>query len=233
MCGRYTVAVMEKLLKQRFNVEKYEGKHIPRYNIAPSQDNPVVLVNEEGKRIMMPMRWGLIPFWAKDEAIGNKMINARIETVAQKPSFRTPFYKRRCLVPADGYYEWRKPGKPGKRSPFRIVLKSRELFAFAGLWEIWKNQIGDIIQSYTIITTEADDLVGKIHPRMPVVLKPENEDTWIDPSVKDLQTLMQLLTPYPSDLVEMYQVSPVVGNPKNDLEECIQPVKGESEKFPG
>ena len=225
MCGRYTLALKEEILLRRFNVMEFGWKHTPRYNVAPSQDNPVVLLNEENKRIMMPMRWGLIPYWAQDESIGNRMINARIETIAQKPSFKTSLRKRRCLVPANGYYEWTKLGKPGKRPPFRIVLKSRELFAFAGLWDVWKNQIGDLIHSYTIITTEADDLVGKIHPRMPVILRPENEDRWIDPTIEDLDGLMKALTPYSSDLMEMYEVSPLVGNPNNDFEECIQPVK--------
>ena len=225
MCGRYTITVEEEALFARFKIREYEGQHIPRYNIAPTQNNPVVLVNEQNKRIMTPMRWGLIPSWAKEEAIGNKMINARIETVTQKPSFKTAFAKRRCLVPADGYYEWSKIGAPGKKSPFRIVLKSRELFAFAGLWDIWKNEEGENIPSYTIITTEADKLVGKIHPRMPVILRPENEDNWIDPTARDLKTLMRLLEPYPSDSMEMYEVSPLVGRANVDVEMLIQPVK--------
>jgi len=224
MCGRYTLAVKEAILLQRFNIFDFEGEHKPRYNIAPSQDNPVVFLNEKSQRIMTPMRWGLIPHWAQDESIGNRMINARIETVAQKPSFKTSLRKRRCLVPVDGYYEWTKLGKPGKGRPFRIVTKSRELFAFAGLWDVWKNQIGDLIQSYTIITTEADELVGQIHPRMPVILRPENEDRWIDPHLEGLESLMKALTPYPAGLMEMYEVSPLVGNPNNDVEECIQQI---------
>jgi putative SOS response-associated peptidase YedK len=225
MCGRYTITVKEEILIRRFKVEDYQGEYLPRYNVAPSQNNPVVLVNEKNNRAMYPMRWGLIPSWAKEEAIGNKMINARIETVAEKPSFRTALSKRRCLVPADGYYEWRKNGKPGKKQPFRIVLKSRELFAFAGLWNLWKNPEGETIRSYTIITTEADELVGKIHPRMPVILRPENENTWIDQNLHDPNTLMKLLSPYPADLTEMYEVSSLVGNPGVDVEDCILPVK--------
>jgi putative SOS response-associated peptidase YedK len=225
MCGRYTLALKEEILRQRFNVKEFDWKYIPRYNIAPSLENPVVLINEEKKRIMTLMRWGLIPHWAKDESIGNRMINARIETVAQKPSFRTSLRKRRCLVPADGYYEWKKPAKPGKRTPYRIVLKSREPFAFAGLWDVWINQIGQLTHSYTIITTEADELVGRIHPRMPVILRPENEDVWIDPSAESLADLKKALVPYPANLMEMYEVSPLVGSPNNDIEECIQPIK--------
>jgi putative SOS response-associated peptidase YedK len=225
MCGRYTITVEEEMLFARFKVKEYGGQYSPRYNVAPTQNNPVVLVNEENKRIMTQMRWGLIPFWSKEESIGNKMINARIETINQKPSFKTAFMKRRCLVPADGYYEWKKLRTSGKRPPFRIVLKSRELFVFAGLWDAWKNEEGDIISSYTIITTEADDLVGQIHPRMPIILRPENEDKWIDPNTRDLKTLMGLLKPHPSDLMEMYEVSPIVGRANIDMAELIQPVR--------
>ena len=225
MCGRYTITVKEEILIQRFKVKEYQGEYFPRFNVAPSQNNPVVLINEKNSRVILPMKWGLIPSWAKEEAIGSKMINARIETVIEKPSFRTAFSKRRCLVPADGYFEWRKNNKPGKKQPFRIVLKSRELFAFAGLWDLWKNPEGETIHSYTIITTEADDLVRKIHPRMPVILRLENENIWIDPNLHDLNTLMKVLTPYPADLTEMYEVSSLVGNPGVDIENCIQPVK--------
>lgn len=225
MCGRYTISVEEEALLTRFKVWEYQGQHSPRYNVAPTQNNPVVLVNRENKRIMTPMRWGLIPSWAKEEAIGNKMINARKETVTQKPSFKTAFMKRRCLVPADGYYEWQKPGTPGRRTPFRIVLKSREVFAFAGLWDIWKNKEGEIIPSYTIITTEADDLISKIHPRMPIMLKPENEDRWIDPTPKDSATLLKLLDPYAADLTEMYEVAPIVGKANIDFEDLIKPIR--------
>ena len=225
MCGRYTLALKEEILRQRFNVKEFDWKYIPRYNIAPSQENHVVLINEEKKRIMTLMRWGLIPHWAEDESVGNRMINARIETVAQKPSFRTSLRKRRCLVPADGYYEWEKPAKPGKRTPYRIVLKSREPFAFAGLWDVWVNQIGQPIHSYAIITTEVDELAGRIHPRMPAILRPENEGVWIDPSAESLADLRKALVPYPSNLMEMYEVSPLLGNPNSDIEECIQPIK--------
>jgi len=225
MCGRYTITVEEEMLFARFKVKEYGGQYSPRYNVAPTQNNPVVLVNEENKRIMTRMRWGLIPFWAKEESIGNKMINARIETITQKPSFKTAFIKRRCLVPADGYYEWRKLGASGKKPPFRIVSKSGELFAFAGLWDVWKNEEGDVIPSYTIITTKADDLVGQIHPRMPVILRPENEDKWIDPNTRDSKTLMTLLEPHPADLMEMYEVSPLVGRANIDVADLIQPVR--------
>ena len=227
MCGRYSILGEISQILLRFDVDEQLGleKFSPRYNVAPTQKNPVVFTNEQKKRILMPMRWGLIPRWAKDETIGNRMINARAETVSEKPSFKDSLMRRRCLIPADGYYEWEKTGKPGKRTPFRIVLKSNELFAFAGLWEVWTNQIGQAIRTYTIITTQADELVGKIHPRMPIILKPENENVWLDPELKSLSDLKQALIPLPADLVEMYEVSPLVGNPQNDTEEVIKPIK--------
>jgi putative SOS response-associated peptidase YedK len=223
MCGRYTLTVKEEALVKRFKVKDYQGKYTPRYNIAPTQYNPVVSIIQN-ERAMVPMKWGLIPHWAKEEAIGYKMINARIETIAEKPSFKRPLLSQRCLVPADGYYEWSKLSKPGKRPPFRVVLKSREIFAFAGLWDSWENEEGDVVLSYTIITTEADELVRKIHPRMPVILRPENEDTWIDPTLKDLKMLMKILTPYPAKYTEMYEVSSIVGRANIDKDELIQPV---------
>jgi len=224
MCGRYTLTADTDKIVKRFKVKNYQEEHKPRYNIAPTQRNPVVLLNEKKERLMTDMRWGLIPYWAKDEKIGYKMINARVETVAEKSSFKKAFITRRCLVPADGYYEWHKTSKPGKRPPFRIVLKSRELFAFAGLWDAWKDPEGEIVHSYTIITTEADELVGKIHPRMPIILRPENEDIWIDPNLRDTENLMKLLNPYPSKSTEMYEVSPLVGRANIDVEELIHPL---------
>ena len=224
MCGRYTITVEEEILFARFKILQNGGQFTPLYNVSPTQNNPVVLVNDKNQRIMSRMKWGLIPFWAKDASIGNKMINARLETLTQKPSFKTAFVKRRCLVPADGYYEWSKTGTVRKKQPFRIVLKSRELFAFAGLWDEWKNEEGEKIQSYTIITTEADSLVAKIHPRMPVILKPENEDKWIDPVLKDVEAIEKLLRPYPSNLMEMYEVSPLVGRANIDEKSLIQPI---------
>ena len=224
MCGRYTITVEEEILFARFKILQNIGQYTPRYNVAPTQNNPVVLVNEKNQRIMARMKWGLIPFWAKDESIGYKMINARLETLTQKPSFKTAFVKRRCLVPADGYYEWNKTGSSKKKQPFRVVLKSRELFAFAGLWDEWKNEEGEKIQSYTIITTEADSLVAKIHPRMPVILRPENEDKWIDPALNDVKAIEKLLRPYPSDSMEMYEVSPLVGRTNIDMESLIRPI---------
>jgi putative SOS response-associated peptidase YedK len=224
MCGRYTLTVNSDTIIRRFNIKDYIGEHSPRYNIAPAQVNPVVLLNEKHNRIMTSMKWGLIPHWSKDQTIGYKMINARAETIAEKPSFRKPLISQRCLVPADGYYEWQKTGMPGKRPPYRIVLKSSEVFAFAGLWDAWKNEEGNLIHSYTIITTEADELISKIHPRMPVILKPENEDNWIDTENKDLKNIMPLLEPVPAKFTEMYEVSAKVGRADNDLEELILPV---------
>lgn len=225
MCGRYTITVEEEILFARFKILENGGQFTPRYNVAPTQNNPVVLLNQKSQRIMAWMKWGLIPFWAKDASIGSRMINARLETLTQKPSFKTALIKRRCLVPADGYYEWSKTGNTRNKQPFRIVLKSRELFTFAGLWDEWKNEEGDKIQSYTIITTEADSLVAKIHPRMPMILRPENEDKWIDPALKDVDTIEKLLRPYPFNIMEMYEVSPLVGSANIDVESLVESIK--------
>ena len=222
MCGRYTLTADKDTITKRFSLKDFQGEHSPRYNIAPAQTNPVVVLSKNQERIVFPMRWGLVPGWAKDEKIGYKMINARAETLTEKPSFKNVLYHRRCLVPADGYYEWQKPAKPGIRSPFRIVLKSRELFAFAGLWDTWKSGSEKTICTYTIITTEADEVVGKIHPRMPVILRPENEDKWMDPELRDTDSLYRLLNPYPANLMEMYEVSSLVGRANIDVEEFMK-----------
>ncbi len=151
------------------------------------------------------------------------MINARAETLTQKPSFKNSFKERRCLVLADGFYEWRKTEKKNIKIPMRFVLKSQEPFAFAGLWDAWQKPDGDMLLSFTIITTEANDLMQPIHDRMPVILREKDEDIWLDPDLKDVKKLIPLLTPYPSDMMEGYEVSTLVNSPKNDSPECIKP----------
>ncbi len=165
------------------------------------------------------MHWGLIPSWAKDPSIGNKMINARAETLLEKPSFKRLVGKRRCLVLTDGFYEWRKEGK--RKVPMRMLLKTRELFAFAGLWDRWKKPDGNEFQSFTIITIDANDLLRPIHDRMPVILGRDGEEKWLNPDLKDPSELLPLLKPYPSELMEAYDVSPLVNSPRNDRPECI------------
>lgn len=224
MCGRYTQTQETETLQARFKFEPTDIVLNPRYNLAPGQDAPVVI--QEESRVLKLMRWGLVPSWAKETSTGYKMINARAETLTQKPSFKKSFQGRRCLVLADGFYEWRKNGHQAK-TPLRFILKSREPFAFAGLWEVWQGadeteRSGrSPLLSFTIITTEANDLIRPIHDRMPVILQPEDEDVWLDPDIKDVNKLVSLLVPYPSDKMMGYEVSPLVNSPKNDTPACI------------
>ncbi len=219
MCGRFSFAGED--IEERFEVELPKKLGVtPRYNIAPGQDSSVV-VSAEGKRLLRSYRWGLIPSWAKEESIGYKMINARAETLAEKPAYRKAFERRRCLVPADGFYEWLKEGR--LKLPVRFVLKSRETFAFAGLWETWKKPSGEDLSSFTIITTHANDMIRPVHERMPVILLRENEDAWLDPDLNDTAKLQKFLAPYPPDQMEAFKVSTLVNSAKNDRPECIEP----------
>lgn len=224
MCGRYSLTQGVEVLQLRFAFMEEDFDLKPRYNIAPSQNAPVVMVEGEGRRLRM-MRWGLVPSWAKEASIGNRMINARSETVAEKPSFRKSLKQRRCLVLADGFYEWRAPkeGK-GRKTPMRILLKSQEPFAFAGLWDSWKDPDGEELLSFTIITTQANDLVKGIHERMPVILAPEEEEVWLNAGSGETERLLSLLDPYPEKEMKVYEVSAAVNFPANDRPECIEPV---------
>lgn len=167
------------------------------------------------------MHWGLIPSWAKDPSIGNRIINARSETVAEKPSFRAAFKRRRCLIPANGFYEWKKIGK--KKQPYYVRRKDGEPFAFAGLWEPWEGEDGTVIESCTILTTEPNADIRPLHNRMPVILDPSDYDQWLNPEVDELETLAPLMHPYPDGKLEAVPVSPLVNNPKNDDAQCIEP----------
>ena len=222
MCGRYSLIADIQDLARQFEFDGTGFENSPRYNVAPTQSVLTVTYGEE--REAECMRWGLIPSWAKDASIGNRMINARRETVAQKPSFRSALQRRRCLVLADGFYEWQKVGK-GKR-PMRIVLKSREPFAFAGLWETWRDPAGETVRSCTIITTAANDLLRPIHERMPVILPRELEEFWLDGDVTDAAALTDVLSPYPNEAMEVYQVSPLVNKATNNGADLIVPVGG-------
>lgn len=220
MCGRYSLIADLQDLARQFEFDGTGFEHSPRYNVAPTQ--PVLtVINREGRQPEY-MRWGLIPSWAKDPSIGARMINARGETVAQKPSFRNALQRRRCLVLADGFYEWQKAGR-GRR-PMRIVLKSREPFAFAGLWESWRNPEGDAIRSCTIVTTEANELLRPVHERMPVILPPELEEFWLDTDVTDSAALTDVLSPYPDASMEYYEVSTLVNKAANGGPDLIVPV---------
>ena len=221
MCGRYSLKADIAQLAMRFEFAADEAIHEPAYNIAPTQQ--VLTVTNDGERRASYMRWGLIPFWAKDAKIGYRMINARGETVAEKPSFRTALRKRRCLILADGFYEWQKLGGKQKR-PMRIVLKSGEPFAFAGLWETWKDPEGEMVKSCTIITTAANDYLQPIHDRMPVILPRESESFWLDKDVEDPLALTSVIAPYPDDEMDAFEVSTLVNNTRNKGSEVIDPV---------
>lgn len=220
MCGRYSQTSDPLKLAQRFQLEPPGQRTPPRYNIAPTQEAPTV-TNDAPKQLRL-MRWGLIPSWAKDTAIGNRMINARAETLAEKPSFLKPLERRRCLVLADGFYEWRKVDGARAKVPMRFVLKSREPFAFAGLWDIWKKPDGSEVRSFTIITTEPNDLMRPIHNRMPCLLRPQDEEKWLDPDLRDATKLLPVLAPYPAKEMEAYEVSTLVNSPRNDSPECVK-----------
>ncbi len=222
MCGRFTLTTEAKELAKRFGVEisaSFYKNIAPRYNIAPTQ--PVVVLADDGERRVKQMRWGLIPSWAKDPSIGNRMINARAETLTVKPAFRVAIRKRRCIIPADGFYEWQQQGK--LKQPVRIVLKCGEPFGFAGLWEHWQPPEGNEILSCTIITTEANELLKAVHHRMPVVLPRDKESLWLDPDV-ELARVLELLRPYPSEQMEYYRVARAVNSPANDNAGCIAPI---------
>jgi putative SOS response-associated peptidase YedK len=221
MCGRYTLAVQLELVVDRFGCAATDLKHIPRYNIAPGQTVPVVIHDRE--RIIRPMRWGLVPYWAKEESIGQKLINARAETLSEKPSFRKSLESRRCIVPADGFYEWRQDDSGKGKTPMRIVLENQELFGFAGLWDRWKSPNGDDLLTYTIVTTEANAAMQRIHHRMPVILSREAEQLWLSPDLNGSDRLREVLRSSP-DSVRAYEVSKAVNSPRLDAPECIAPV---------
>jgi putative SOS response-associated peptidase YedK len=222
MCGRFSLVADPDDLREAFpwlNIPIAEVS--PRYNIAPSQ--PVAVIPNDGKHQLDFFIWGLIPSWAKDPIIGNRMINARAETLNEKPSFRTAFRRRRCLIPADGFYEWKvEPGKKA-RTPTYIRMKSSKPFTFAGLWESWNSPDGSEILSCTIITTQPNNLLQEIHNRMPVILPASNYDLWLEPDEVDPSKLAGLLQPYPAEEMIAFPVSTLVNNPANDMATCIEP----------
>ena len=217
MCGRFTLSQSINAIASAFNIAQIPPLE-PRYNIAPTQLIPSILSALGGEKQLQMLRWGLIPSWAKDAKISAKLINARAETVSEKPSFKAAFKRRRCLIIADGFYEWQR--QENKKQPYYFRLQNAQLFAFAGLWEQWKSPDEDIINSCTILTTEANDLLRPIHDRMPVILESKDYELWLDSEAQQPQ-LQQLLRPYQADLMTSYSVSTKVNNPKNNTPECI------------
>ncbi|QDU39428.1 Putative SOS response-associated peptidase YedK [Maioricimonas rarisocia] len=229
MCGRFTLHAPPQLIREAFSLFR-DPELAPRYNIAPSQPIAVVRFDENRTpREWDLLRWGLIPSWAKDSKIGYKMINARGETVASKPSFRAAFKRRRCLIPADGFYEWEKRDE-GPKQPWYMTQPDGEPFAFAGLWESWSDPDGGVIESCTIITTEANDEMARLHDRMPVILPPDDYDVWLDPSIEEAKTLQPLLVPYEGEL-KFTPVSTEVNSPRHDSPDCIRPLPEQGQLF--
>ncbi|BBN99344.1 SOS response-associated peptidase [Sporolactobacillus terrae] len=221
MCGRFTLIAPFEYLIYRFQIKHASGeaRYQPNYNVAPGQ-NIVAVVNSSGGNRMGFLRWGLIPSWAKDEKIGWKLINARAESIAEKPSFRHAFRRRRCLIVADSFYEWTHQ-TPREKVPFRFVMKSGSLFAMAGLWDSWQTKDQQLIHSCTIITTEANSIMRPIHDRMPVILNHEDEARWLNAS-SDPKKLLDLLRPYDSGQMDCYEVSRDVNSPRNNAPYLIE-----------
>lgn len=221
MCGRFVSKAKKEEIEKEFKVEIGNGDLIvPRYNIAPTQEIAAITEIENAREISL-FKWGLIPKWAKDDSIGNKLINARAETLREKPSFRDAFRSRRCIIPASGFYEWQKTSK-GAKQPYYFYLKEKEIFGFAGLWEEWLNkETGELTESCTIITTEANDILKPVHDRMPVILKTKDYEEWLNPEIKNTDELQNLLVPYPADEMSSHTVSRAVNYASEDSPELI------------
>jgi putative SOS response-associated peptidase YedK len=220
MCGRYRLARNKYELMEHFGVTEEDLNWEPHYNIAPTQQVPIVRQDRtEPKRKVSLMRWGLIPFWAKDPSIGSRMINAMSESAAEKPAFREAISKRRCLVPADGFYEWQELSSKEKQ-PYNFGMADNCIFAFAGLWEKWKNPENQVIETCTILTTKPNAVTAEVHDRMPVILMPEDYDLWLDPGVTDPARVKDLLHPCEARLMRKFPVSTRVNSVKNDDAEC-------------
>ena len=220
MCGRYSITTAPEAMRRLFRFENAAPELPPRYNAAPTDKLPVVRLGRDGRRELAVLRWGLIPFWAKDEKIGYRSINARAESVATAPAFREAFRHRRCLVPVTGFYEWKKLPDGGKQ-PYHVGMRDGSPFALAGLWERWKKG-ADTTESFTIITGEPNSLTAALHDRMAVILEPDHWDAWL--SAKDTAEPLAMLQPFPAQLMTAYPVSPKVGNVKNDTPDLVQPL---------
>ena len=220
MCGRYTLSTPIELLQKRFLFKISPLSYVVNYNIAPSE--PVLTITGNGVNTGQYMKWGLIPSWSKNSSMGSKMINARAETLGERPSFRGAIRTNRCLIIADSFYEWR--NVRGKKIPFRIMLENNQPFAFAGLWARWNDFTGNSVLSCTIITTNPNSLIKPVHKRMPVILPAQAEKIWLDPQIQDTEMLSNILVPYPSNEMRVYEVSKLVNSPKNNFPELIKEI---------
>jgi len=223
MCGRFALGPPAKSLAEHYRLDVIPDL-APRYNIAPTQDVATVGRVSPGEGLVLKMRrWGLVPFWAKDIKIGSKLINARSETVAEKPAFRAAFRSRRCLIPASGFFEWKR--RDGSRQPYFFTLKNGGVMSFAGLWERWKGGDGEVVESCTILTTAANSLMEPLHNRMPVIIDPGDYDLWLETAVTEAGHLHPLLAPYPPEKMDRHPVGDLVNSTRNDDPQCIVPVE--------
>lgn len=222
MCGRFTLFDSSASVAEGFGLGDAPSLP-PRYNIAPSQEVAAVRIPPEGSaKELVLLRWGLIPSWAKDPSIGNRMINARSETAAEKPSFRSAIRRRRCLVPANGFYEWKRT--IGRKQPYFIGMRDRKIFAFGGIWEAWEGAGGEAVLSCALLTTGPNDLLRPIHDRMPVIIAPGDFDLWLSPEVQDPEAIAPLFQPFPPEEMTAYPVRTAVNNPKTDAPDLIEPL---------
>ena len=221
MCGRFTLTVDPAELQDTFSNYTFPEKFAPRFNIAPSQ--PVLAIPNDDKFRADFFIWGLIPMWAKDPSIGSRLINARGETLAEKPSFRGGYKHKRCLILADGFYEWKAFGGKKSKTPYFIHMKDRQPFAMAGLWDSWEGSDGSSIKTCTIITTQPNELMSLIHDRMPVILHPRDYAKWLEPAAQAPDNLQPLIKPFPADAMSAYPVSTLVNKPANDMPELVVP----------
>lgn len=225
MCGRFALFALSQSLAEEFGVSALPSGP-PRYNIAPSQSVPAVRAGAAGSGPEIAfLRWGLIPSWAKDPVVGNRLINARSETAREKPSFRNAFKRRRCLIPASGFYEWQR--KERGKQPYFVRMRDGRLFALAGLWDRWQGGETGAVETFTILTTEANDVLAPIHDRMPVIVPATEYARWLDPALRETDSLMPLLAPFPPGEMVAYPVSPRVNSPSTDDERCIAPLASE------
>jgi putative SOS response-associated peptidase YedK len=221
MCGRFVLTAQPEAIQQTFNLTTMPAVMEPRYNVAPTQ--PVAVITNEDSTALTFHRWGLVPSWAKDITIGNQMINARSESAAEKPSFRAAFRRRRCIIPSDGFYEWKAEGKA--KQPMYIHMEGRALFGMAGLWEIWQSPDGGELRTCTILTTAANDFMREYHERMPVILSPDDYDLWLSPKEEPLPVLQGLMKSYTGTNLTAYPVSKAVNRAGTDSPDMVEPLR--------
>lgn len=222
MCGRYRLSRRKQIIEEHFDTADWQDDWNPRFNVAPTQPVPVIRQHpKEPIRQVSMMRWGLIPNWAKDPSMAQNTINAKSETAATKPAFRDPLRFRRCLIPADGFYEWKKTGV--SKQPFCFEVRDGELFAFAGLWDGWKDPSGQWVRTCSILTTTPNAVTSAVHDRMPVILDPDSYDLWLDPAMQNVAVISELLKPFDARLMRCYPVSTRINHVANDDEECSRP----------